>query len=137
MILVPERTTCTRSTVSLPVRMPSRACTRTWLLVTVPVSGRSTYVFCLSFRRLEAKIGVDTDLASGRGREDGRHPSSIHQATACAQAPLPSSPPCRKDPLYFRGHPPHHFLNNGIGLAFVVFMLFHMLSACNMIPWLL
>lgn len=40
-----ERTTCTRNSVTLAVRMLSRACTRTWLPGIALASARSTYVF--------------------------------------------------------------------------------------------
>ena len=39
-----ERTICTRNSVTLAVRMLSRACTRIWLLGIVLASARSTYV---------------------------------------------------------------------------------------------
>lgn len=92
----PAPTTCTRSTVRRPAQTPSSRCTRTWPPDIVLVSDQSRYAhFRRSSRNSDnLNANLHLDHQGHRGREDRRHPPSVHQAAPPEGPVLPATSPC-------------------------------------------
>ena len=109
MILVRACTTCTRSSVSYPMRISSRRCTRTWVLGTVLISGWFTYVLVI-VRCTQADTDGAIDFMGHRARKRGWCSPSRHQTAPHSQTQVLHSALHWKDKVNLCCAPSQHVL---------------------------